>query len=253
MKYLHDQLRAGARLFGTWNNLGSSVASEITGLAGFDWVLIDMEHGSGDYGNLVHQIQAVSATPAAPIVRVAWNDPVAFKRILDLGASGIMVPYVQTAEEARVAVRAMRYPPNGIRGVASLNRATGFGVSFNEYVRRADTELLTIVQIETPLAVENANEIAGVDGVDVLFVGPLDLSTGLGVQGRYDDPSYLAAVERVAAAAEGAGKASGILLLDPGSLGPMLELGLRFIALGSDGGLVAAGMRANAALVAKHR
>jgi 4-hydroxy-2-oxoheptanedioate aldolase len=253
MKYLHDQLYSGKRLFGTWNNLGSSMASEITGLAGFDWVLIDMEHGSGDYGNLVHQIQAVSATPAAPIVRVAWNDPVAFKRVLDLGASGLMIPYVQTAEEARLAVRAMRYPPNGIRGVASLNRATGFGVEFADYVRRADTELLTIVQIETPQAVENAPAIAEVDGVDVLFVGPLDLSTGLGVQGRYDDPKYLAAVERVASAAAAAGKASGILLLNADSLGAMLELGLRFVALGSDGGLVAAGMRATAALVAKLR
>jgi 4-hydroxy-2-oxoheptanedioate aldolase len=253
MKYLYDQVRRGERLFGTWSNLGSSIASEIAGLAGFDWVLIDLEHGSGDYGNLVHQIQAVSATPAAPIVRVAWNDPVAFKRILDLGASGLMVPYVQNADEARRAVQAMRYPPNGIRGVASLNRATGFGAEFSEYVRRADTELLTVVQIETPLAVENAPEIASVDGVDVLFVGPLDLSTGLGVQGKYDDPTYLAAIDRVSAAAEAAGKASGILLLDPLSVAPMLERGLRFIALGSDGGAVAAGMRANAALVAKYR
>ncbi len=253
MKYLHGRVEKGERLFGTWCNLGSSITAEIAGLAGFDWVLIDMEHGSGDYGNLVHQIQAVAATPAAPIVRIAWNDPVAFKRVLDLGASGIMVPYVQTADEARSAVRAMRYPPNGVRGVASLNRATRFGVGFAEYAARADTELLTIVQIETPAAVENAAQIAAVEGVDVLFVGPLDLSTGLGVQGRYDEPAYLDAIDRVVEAARDAGKASGILLLSADAVEPMAARGLRFIALGSDGGLVAAGMRANAELVAKSR
>ena len=253
MRYLYDRLRSGERLFGTWCNLGSSIAAEIAGLSGFDWVLIDLEHGSGDYGDLVHQIQAVSATPAAPVVRIAWNDPVAFKRVLDLGASGIMVPYVQSAEEAAAAVRAMRYPPAGVRGVALLNRATSFGAGFGDYVQRADRELLTIVQIETPRAVENAAEIAAVDGVDVLFVGPLDLSTGLGVQGRYDEPVYLEALDRVARAAARAGKASGILLLGSQALAATVERGMTFIALGSDGGLVANGMRANAELVAKHR
>ena len=253
MTFIHDRVRKGERLFGTWCNLGSSITAEIAGLAGFDWVLVDMEHGSGDYGNLVHQVQAIGATPAAPIVRIAWNELATYKRVLDIGASGIMVPYVQSADEARDAVRAMRYPPRGVRGVASLNRATSFGPGFAEYVRRADDELLTIVQIETPAAVENADEIAAVDGVDVLFIGPLDLTTGLGVQGRFDDPAYLDAVDRVCRAAADAGKASGILLMNTESVPPMLDRGMTFVAVGSDGGLVANGMRATAAALAANR
>ncbi|HKJ84644.1 MAG TPA: aldolase/citrate lyase family protein [Spirochaetia bacterium] len=245
MTFIHDHVAAGERLIGTWCNLGSSITVEMAGLAGFDWVLIDNEHGVGDYAALVAQLQAAGSTPAAPIVRIEWNDPVMFKRVLDLGVAGVMVPYVQTADEAWQAVRAMRYPPEGVRGVASLTRATGFGSGFAEYVARANRELLTIVQIETPAGVAAADEIAAVDGVDVLFVGPLDLSTSLGVQGQYTNPHFLDAVDSVTSAAAKHGKASGILALDSAMLAPMLERGMTFVAHGSDGGLVASGMRAN--------
>ena len=245
MTFIHDRLVAGERLFGTWCNLASSITVEMAGIAGFDWILIDLEHGSGDYGALVAQVQAASATAAAPIVRIAWNDPVMFKRVLDLGVAGVMVPYVQNADEARQAVRAMRYPPAGVRGVASLTRATAFGTGFGEYFARANHELLTIVQIETSAGVEHAEQIAAVDGVDVLFVGPLDLSTSLGIQGQYTNPSFLDAVDAVVSAAAKHGKASGVLTLDSTMLAAMLERGMTFVAHGSDGGLVAAGMRAN--------
>ncbi len=250
MTFLHDRVAAGERLFGTWCNLGSSITVEMAGIAGFDWVLLDLEHGVGDQESLVAQVQAAAAATTAPIVRIAWNDPVRFKRVLDLGVSGVMVPYVQTADEAYAAVRAMRYPPDGVRGVASLTRATGFGTAFADYFDRANRELLTVVQIETPTAVENVDQIAAVDGVDVLFIGPLDLSTALGIQGQYSNPHFLDAVDAVTNAARNHGKASGTLVLDPAMLDPMVERGMTFIAMGSDGGLVAAGMRANAALLA---
>ncbi|TVQ28397.1 MAG: 2-dehydro-3-deoxyglucarate aldolase [Spirochaetaceae bacterium] len=253
MTFLHDRVAAGERLFGTWCNLGSSITVEMAGIAGFDWVLIDLEHGAGDQESLVAQVQAATAAATAPIVRIAWNDPVRFKRVLDLGVCGVMVPYVQTADEAYAAVRAMRYPPDGVRGVASLTRATGFGAGFADYFDRANRELLTIVQIETPTAVENADRIAAVDGVDVLFIGPLDLSTAMGIQGQYTNPHFLDAVDAVTGAAQKHGKASGTLVLDPAMLDPMMDRGMTFIAMGSDGGLVASGMRANAALLARLR
>ncbi len=245
MVFIYDRVAAGERLYGTWCNLGSSITVEMAGVAGFDWMLIDLEHGSGGYESLVHQVQAASATVAAPIVRIAWNDPVRFKRVLDLGVAGVMVPYVQSAEEATQAVRAMCYPPQGVRGVASLNRATSFGPGFADYFARANRELLTVVQIETQAAVDNVDEIAAVDGVDVLFVGPLDLSTSLGIQNQYTDPHFLDAIDAVTQAAAKRGKASGILALDPAMLAPMFERGMTFVAHGSDGGLVAAGMREN--------
>lgn len=249
MTFLHDRVAAGERLFGTWCNLGSSITVEMAGIAGFDWILIDNEHGVGDQESLVAQVQAAAATSASPIVRIAWNDPVRFKRVLDLGISGVMVPYVQTADEAYQAVRAMRYPPEGVRGVASLTRSTGFGTRFTEYFDRANRELLTIVQIETPESVENVGDIAAVDGVDVLFIGPLDLSTAMGIQGQYTNPHFLDAVDAVTAAARDNGKASGTLVLAAEMLAPMLDRGMTFVAMGSDGGLVASGMRANVSLL----
>lgn len=238
---------------GTWCNLGSSIAAEIIGKAGFDWMLIDIEHGSGDFESLVHQLQAVEGTGTAPIVRIAWNEPPRFKRVLDLGPSGVMAPYVSSAEEAQRAVAAMRYPPQGVRGVAKLNRATAFGREFEQYFAEANEQLLTVVQIETPAALEAIDEIAAVDGVDVLFVGPLDLSAGLGILQQFDHPAFKKALRRVAAAAERAGKAAGILLMNLDRAEEMISEGFTFIAVGSDGGLVASGMRRNAEALRRFR
>ena len=137
MNWISERVRNQEVLTGTWLNLGSSLTAEMAANAGFDWVLIDLEHGAGDHPQLVHQLQAVSGTPATPIVRIAWNDPPRFKRVLDLGTCGVMVPYVNNAAEAKQAVASLCYPPRGVRGVAKMNRAAGFGEDFDAYFAKA--------------------------------------------------------------------------------------------------------------------
>ena len=253
MKYLRQRALNGEVLAGAWLNLGSSLTAEMAGRAGFDWALIDLEHGVGDQVSLLHQLQALEATPAAGIVRIAWNEAPRFKRALDLGPSGIMVPYISTAAEARQAAEAMRYPPEGVRGVARSPRAAGFGQEFDTYFAEANANLLTIVQIETAEAVENAEEIAAVEGVDVLFIGPLDLSVSLGIPQQPAHPDFRAALNRVVAAARQAGKAAGILIPAAEQISPTVADGFTFIAVGSDGGLVAGGMRNIATAFAGYR
>ena len=188
--------------------------------------MLDHEHGPGSETTILHQLQAVAATPATCLVRIAANEPPRFKRVLDAGAHGVMVPYVSTAAEARAAVQSMRYPPRGMRGVAKLTRASAFGARFDEYFAHAHEWLVTLAQIETVDAVENAQEIAEVDGVDVVFVGPMDLTTSMGIPGQYGDARFHDALGEVADAAQSAGKAAGILLLDPANLPLVRELGL---------------------------
>ena len=240
-------------LIGAFLNMGSSVTVEIAAQSGLDWVLIDREHGVGGQDSLIHQLQAASAGPAPAIVRIPWNEPQHFKRVLDLGAAGIMVPYVSSAKEAEQAVASMRFPPRGVRGVAKLNRGSGFGQNFDEYFAHAHETLLTVVQIETVAAIASIDAIAGTDGVDVLFVGPLDLSVSLGIPQQFDHPRFKEAKATVAAAAEKAGKASGILLLTPDQIEPTLDTGFTFVALGSDSGQVVAGMRGVTAAFEKYR
>jgi 2-keto-3-deoxy-L-rhamnonate aldolase RhmA len=242
MKWIRHRVLNRELVIGTWLNLGSHLTAEIAGNAGFDWVLIDMEHGAGGHESCVRQVQAVSATPAAPLARVAWNDAPRFKRVLDLGISGVIVPYVTTAEEARQAVAAMRYPPDGIRGVASLNRACNFGRDFKDYFAAANQELLTVAQVETEATVARADEIAAVDGVDVLFIGPMDLSVSMGIALQYDHPRFKAALAQVSDACKRAGKAAGILLGNADQVPDTITAGFTFIGLGSDGGVIAQGM-----------
>ncbi len=240
---IRQRVLNGDLLAGTFINLGSSLTAEMAAQSGFDWVLIDIEHGAGDHESLVHQLQAVGGTPAAPIVRIASNEPPRFKRVLDMGASGVMVPYISSVAEAEQAVASMRYPPRGIRGVAKLNRGSGFGVDFEDYFARSHELLTTVVQIETREALDCIDGIAAVDGVDVLFIGPLDLSVNLGIPEQFDNPKFSDARRKVASAARRAGKAAGILLLNPAQVEATVQAGFTFIALGSDGGLVANGMQ----------
>jgi 4-hydroxy-2-oxoheptanedioate aldolase len=228
---------------GTFLTLGSSVTTEIAGSAGFDWILIDHEHGPGGEETLLHQLQAAAATPAVPIVRIAANEAPRFKRVLDAGAQGVMVPYVNTEAEGRAAVAAMRYPPRGTRGVAKVLRASGYGQDFEDYYLHAHDWIVLVAQIETPEAVDHARAIAAVDGVDVLFVGPTDLTYNLGIRDQFDNPAYIDAQKRVVAAAKGAGKAAGILINNPALVERSRDLGFTFVALGSDGGTVASGIR----------
>lgn len=220
-------------LVGTFLGIGSPISAEIAGRAGFDWVLIDTEHGVGDFAMLVHQLQALSGSATAPIVRVAWNDRVLIKRALDAGAGGIMIPYVNDAAEAKAAVAAVKYPPQGIRGVARSTRAAAFGVDFAEYLEVANRNTLVVVQIETPEAVAAASQIAAVEGVDVLFVGPLDLSVNLGWPNAFDAEQFQRAIDEVIAACDRHGKTSGILST-PEAAADWIDKGMRLVAVGSD-------------------
>ncbi len=238
---------AGEWLAGTFINLGSPLTAEIAGRAGFDWLMLDYEHGPGSEETLLGQLQAVSGTRAATIVRLAANEPPRFKRALDLGAGGVMVPYVNTEDEARAAVASVRYPPWGARGVSRFNRAAGFGQDFDDYYQHAHERLVTMVQVETPESISNLDAIAAVDGVDVLFVGPLDLTTNLGIQGAFDHPDFVRARQQVVAAARKAGKAAGILATAPDQLPVLKAEGYTALAYGSDGGAVTGGLRSSLA------
>ena len=242
MKWIRERALRGELLAGTFLNLGSSLTAEIAGRAGLDWVVIDLEHGAGDRQNLLLQLQALEGTPTVPLVRVPWNDLVWFKRVLDLGASGVMVPWVNSAEEARRAVAARRFPPQGTRGVASSNRASAFGADFDAYFHSANDQLLLAAQIETRQALESVEDIAAVDGVDVLFVGPLDLSVSLGVPRQLAHPDMRAAKARVVDACRRAGKAAGILVARDEEIQEIVDSGFSFVGLSSDGAVVLQGM-----------
>lgn len=230
-------------LFGCFLNLGSPLTAEIIAMAGFDFVLIDLEHGAGFEAHLLAQLQAVAHTAAAPMVRVESHDRPRFHRVLDLGVQGVMVPHVDTPEQAQGVIAAMRYPPQGVRGVAAMNRACSFGAGFPAYLKAANHSLLAVIQIESPLAVQNAEAIARVDGVDVLFIGPLDLSHSLGITMQFDHPVFLDACRQVARAAEHAGKTAGILMPKPDDFPKWFAMGFRFLPCNSDGGLLSMAAR----------
>ena len=203
------------------------------GAAGYDWALIDLEHGAGDERDTIAQMQALAACGCAAFVRVEGNARQRVHRVLDFGAQGVMFPRIDSAEDARAAVAAMRYQPGGLRGVAFSNRACGYGANFRPYMAGSE-RLITVVQIESPAAVENAPAIAAVDGVDVLFIGPSDLSHSMGALGNFTNPEFVRAIERTAKAASDSGKHCGILLPSPADFDLYHKAGYRFIASGAD-------------------
>ncbi len=235
---------AGDKLIGTFLNTGSSVSAEIAGRSGLDWCLLDMEHGMGSWEGLLHQLMAIEGTGASPIVRVPGLDPAAFKKVLDSGAHGVMVPNVNTAEEAAQAVSYSRYPPHGVRGVSGMNRSAYFGKKLDKRIRSAHENTLVIVQVESPDAVKNADEIAAVDGVDALFIGPLDLSVSLGIPRQFSHPDFIDASDLVIEAARKHRKGSGILLGSGAEVADAYRRGFNLIAVGSDGSIIANGMDA---------
>jgi 2-keto-3-deoxy-L-rhamnonate aldolase RhmA len=244
---------ARAQVKGLFVQLGSAATAELAARAGFDFVVLDQEHGLGGEDVLLQQLVALAGSACFPVVRLAWHEAARFKRALDLGACGIMVPYVDSAEQAAAAAAAMRYPPHGgVRGVAKTTRATNFGAAFDEYWDHALERLLLVVQIETAAGVEAADAIARVDGVDCLFVGPTDLGVSIagGKPIPFDDARLVAARRRVAEACRAAGKAAGILCGLPEQVAVVREEGFTFVALGSDMGAAAAGIRAFAAALA---
>lgn len=243
MKNLKTRLQQGEVLHGCWLNLGSSLTAEIVGQAGFDWVLIDLEHGAGNEKDILYQLQGLQAGTAGAIVRVESNDKRRIQRVLDLGADGIMCPQIETAKDASKAISGLFYPPDGKRGVAKMVRATGFGQDFDTYKDQSRDNLLGVIQIETTESLQHLDEIASLDGVDVLFIGPADLSMSLGIFGQLDHPLFKEAVDATVNAANKAGKATGILLFDPNDYDTYRNMGIRLIACGSDATFVANGAR----------
>src|SRR6266404_319553 len=198
----------GRPQIGLWSSLCSNVAAEVIASAGFDWILVDTEHAPNELPMVFSQLQALVGGTAAPVVRPAWNDMVLVKRLLDVGAQNLLIPYVQTVDEARAAVAATRYPPQGIRGVAVTHRANRFG-RVKDYFKRANEEICLLVQIETGLALQNLEDIAAVEGVDGLFIGPSDLAAALGHLGENNHPEVRAAIEDAFKRIRKAGKAPG--------------------------------------------
>ena len=190
-------LTQGKRTVGAWLQIASPFTAEIMSRAGFDWLIIDMEHGPGDILTLVSQLHAMSGSNTVPLVRAPWNDFVIIKRILDAGVYGVLVPYVNTRAEAETAVRACKYPPEGIRGVAGSPRAAGYGQKPMNYLKKANEEILVITAVETAEAVSNLDEILGVPGLDGVFIGPMDLATSLGHLGELGHRDVQAAISEI--------------------------------------------------------
>jgi 4-hydroxy-2-oxoheptanedioate aldolase len=241
---LRERVLGGETTFGSWLSLGSPAAAELAGQAGFDWLVIDTEHGMSTETTLLPQLYAVGSTGATALVRVERSDRLRISRALDIGAGGLVIPRVESAADVAQALEWMRFPPVGQRGIALGVRGQGFGRVGHADIGTLNDVVVGAFQIENPSAVADAPAIAALPGADVLFVGPADLSHALGVPGRFDDPTYLAALDTVVAACRAHGKAPGILLYDAAALTPHLERGFRFIGLGTDGGFVMGGARA---------
>lgn len=218
---------------GCFLSLGSPLTAEIMGAAGYDCSIIDLEHGAGNEQDSVLQMQALAASGCTALVRVESTERQRVHRILDFGAHGVMFPRIDCVAQAEAAVAAMRYPPAGVRGVASSNRACAYGANFRPYLA-ASRDLFTIIQIESASALEHVESIAAVDGVDMLFLGPWDLSFAMGILGEFDRPEFAEALQRTAKAASKHGKHSGILLPAGYTVAACHSLGYRLIVAGAD-------------------
>lgn len=237
------RLLAGELLCGTFCSMGSPVAAELAGRSGMDWVLVDLEHGAAGEADLLPMLHAISSTPATPIVRVERADRLRIGRVLDLGAAGVMVPQVQTVEEARLLAASLRYQPGGIRGIMTFSRGMDWGAGGHAAVASRHETLTGIAQVETLAAVEAAAELAAIDGVDCLFVGPADLTHAMGIPGAIEDPRFDAAIRRVADAARAAGKAAGIMLWKPADAARFRDAGYTVFSLSNEGAILNAGLR----------
>jgi 2-keto-3-deoxy-L-rhamnonate aldolase RhmA len=233
--HFRERLRSGEILAGSFVGLGSPLVTEIMGIAGFDWLVLDLEHGAGDEHVLDGQLQALARTGNAALVRVEGVEPARIQHALDHGADGVMVPRVRSVDDARLAVDCCRY--SGRRGVARYNRSWHWGLS-PRTLADADAEVVCVIQIETAEALDAVDEIAAVDGADVLFVGPSDLSHALGLHCPPDDPRLLEHAASVADAARRHGKAAGVLVATLTQARAYGDLGFTFIGVGSDGGLL---------------
>ncbi len=253
MKLAHNLFTAalakGDKQIGLWISLSNNFAAEVVAHTGFDWALVDMEHSPNDYFSVLGQLQVFAATNTTAIVRVEWNDAVAVKRLLDLGAPGLLFPMIQSVEEARAAVAATRYPPHGIRGVSGATRATKFG-RVTDYTQRVERETTVLLQLETRAAVEQAEAIADVDGVHGIFFGPADIAADMGKLGKPLDPEVWSLIRPAAQKLMAKGMPVGTLVNDPAFAAELLNEGFTFVACGTDTVLLA---RASDTLLQKVR
>jgi len=231
-----QDLIAHKRLIGCWSSLANPITTEVLGLAAFDWLLLDGEHAPNDLGTFIPQLMALKDSPSAPVVRPTWNDTVAIKRLLDAGFHNFLIPFVESEDEARRAVAATRYPPAGVRGVSVSQRNNRYGTG-PDYLATVNDNISVLVQIESRGGVTAIDAIAGVEGIDGIFVGPSDLAAALGHLGNAGHPDVQAAIRHVFARTAAAGKPSGILAPVEADARRYLEWGATFVAVGSDLGL----------------
>ncbi|MEO7336824.1 MAG: 2-dehydro-3-deoxyglucarate aldolase [Caldimonas sp.] len=231
-----ENLVAGKRLIGCWCSLASPITTEVLGIAGFDWLLLDGEHSPNDVLSFIPQLMALKDSVSAPVVRPAWNDPVEIKRLLDIGFYNFLIPMIESAEAARAAVAATRYPPQGIRGVSVAQRGNRYG-TVPDYMRLANDQACVMVQIESRKGMAAAAEIAAVEGVDGVFIGPSDLAAGLGHLGNPGHADVQQAIAEVFATVKAAGKPLGTLAPVEADARRYLSMGATFVAVGSDLGL----------------
>ncbi len=239
---LKQKLREGQIVFGTFVRTADPAVIEVLAHSGLDFVVLDSEHSPLTLRDVAQLVRAADGIGLPTIVRVARNDPVLIMQALDMGALGVQVPQVNTASEALAAARAARYPPEGDRGFAATTRAACHGfMPTREYHQLSNTEIMVVIYIETAQAVQNVEKIAEVPGVDVLFVGPFDLSVSYGVPGELDHHRMQAAIDEVAGICRKAGKHAGILAGTPERAYDLIQRGYRYIVYGSDLGLMAQG------------
>ena len=229
-------LLAGKRLIGLWSSLASPIAMEVLGLAGYDWLLMDAEHSPNDPLTFVPQLMALKDSASAPVARPSSNDMVELKRLLDIGFYNFLIPFVETPEQARYAVAATRYPPQGVRGVSVSQRSNRYG-TVPDYMKGINNEICVLVQIESRLGMSHVRDIAKVEGVDGIFIGPSDLAAAMGHLGNPKHPEVQEAIKHLFAEAKACGKASGILAPVEEDARRYIDWGVGFIAVGSDLGV----------------
>jgi 4-hydroxy-2-oxoheptanedioate aldolase len=238
-KFKHA-IQAGRLQVGLWSILSNHVTVEVIAGAGFDWLVLDTEHAPNEMPMVLQQLQAATGGTAHPVVRIPWNDTVDIKRYLDIGVQTLLIPTIESAEEARSAVAATRYPPKGVRGYSAAPRASLYG-RVKDYPHLCEDEICVLLQIETRKGMDNLEEIAAVEGVDGLFVGPGDLSAALGHIGNPKHPDMLATIDQTIARIRATGKPAGMLTADETLARHYMDIGCLFVAVGSDLGLLARG------------
>ncbi len=237
-------LREGRTQIGMWLALANSYTAEICATAGFDWLLIDGEHAPNDIPLILQQLQVLAAYPGSAVVRATTGNSVLIKQLLDIGAQTLLIPMVETAEQARELVAAVRYPPRGVRGIgASISRVSRW-LAFPDYLANGEEEICLLVQVESKLGLENVAAIANVDGIDGVFLGPSDLAASLGHRGNPGHPGVVAAIEAAIATILATGKPAGLLTPDEKLARRYLELGATFVAVGTEAALLANATRA---------